>query len=43
MTRKIAIVGGGMAGLTAAYELTRTPELQQNHEVTVYQLGWRLG
>ena len=43
MTRKIAIFGGGMAGLTAAYELTRTPELRQKHEVTLYQLGWRLG
>jgi uncharacterized protein with NAD-binding domain and iron-sulfur cluster len=41
--RKIAILGGGMAGLSAAYHLTRTPELRQQHDVTVYQLGWRLG
>lgn len=41
--KKIAILGGGMAGLTAAYELTRTPELRALHEVTIYQLGWRLG
>jgi len=41
--KKIAILGGGMAGLTAAYHLTRTPELRQQHSVTVYQLGWRLG
>jgi len=41
--RKIAILGGGMAGLVAAWELTRTPELRRDNEVTVYQLGWRLG
>jgi uncharacterized protein with NAD-binding domain and iron-sulfur cluster len=41
--RKVAILGGGMAGLTAAYELTRTPALRERHEVTVYQMGWRLG
>lgn len=41
--KRIAILGGGMAGLSAAYELTRTSELQAQHEVTVYQLGWRLG
>ena len=40
---KIAILGGGMAGLSAAYQLTRTSELRERHEVTVYQLGWRLG
>jgi uncharacterized protein with NAD-binding domain and iron-sulfur cluster len=41
--RKIAILGGGVASLTTAYELTRTPELAARHEVTVYQMGWRLG
>jgi uncharacterized protein with NAD-binding domain and iron-sulfur cluster len=41
--RKVAILGGGMAGLTAAYELTRTPQLRERHEVTIYQMGWRLG
>jgi uncharacterized protein with NAD-binding domain and iron-sulfur cluster len=40
---KIAIVGGGIAGLTAAFELTRTPELQARYDVTVYQMGWRAG
>jgi uncharacterized protein with NAD-binding domain and iron-sulfur cluster len=46
MTRQrpveIAIIGGGCAGITAAFELTR-PELQSQYRVTVYQLGWRLG
>ena len=41
--KKIAILGGGMAGLSAAYELTRTPELRALHEVTIYQMGWRIG
>ena len=41
-TRRVAILGGGMASLTAAYELTR-PELGGAFEVTVYQQGWRLG
>jgi uncharacterized protein with NAD-binding domain and iron-sulfur cluster len=40
---KVAVLGGGMAGLTAALELTATPELRERNEVTVYQLGWRLG
>jgi uncharacterized protein with NAD-binding domain and iron-sulfur cluster len=40
---KVAVLGGGMSGLTAALELTATPELRERNEVTVYQLGWRLG
>jgi uncharacterized protein with NAD-binding domain and iron-sulfur cluster len=36
---KIAIVGGGCGALTAAFELSQ----DANHEVTVYQMGWRLG
>lgn len=39
---RVAIVGGGCAGLTAAFELTR-PEQRGRFEVTVYQPGWRLG
>lgn|GEM_PF-282446 len=41
--KKIAILGGGMAGLTAAFELTRDPDWKRHYEVTVYQQGWRLG
>jgi uncharacterized protein with NAD-binding domain and iron-sulfur cluster len=40
--RRIAILGGGVAGLTAAYELTN-PAQPNPPEVTLYQLGWRLG
>lgn len=36
---KIAIVGGGPAGLSAAYHLA----IQDRFDITVYQLGWRLG
>ena len=39
---KVAILGGGMAAMTAAFELT-DPSLHGKYEVTVYQLGWRLG
>jgi uncharacterized protein with NAD-binding domain and iron-sulfur cluster len=40
--RRIVICGGGIAGLTAAFELTR-PGLQETYDVTIYQLGWRVG
>lgn len=40
---KIAILGGGMASLTAAFALTDTPALRKRYELTVYQDGWLLG
>ena len=40
---RVAILGGGLSGLTAAHELSRTPALQRRFEVTVYQMGFRLG
>ena len=40
---KVAVLGGGVGGMTAAFELTATPELQQQFDVTLYQLGWRNG
>ncbi len=39
---EVAVIGGGCAGLAAAFELT-APEQQGKYRVTVYQLGWRLG
>ena len=40
---KVAILGGGLGSIAAAYELTCTAELRDRFEVTVYQQGWRLG
>ena len=40
---KVAVLGGGVGGITAAFELTATPELRERFDVTVYQLGWRIG
>jgi uncharacterized protein with NAD-binding domain and iron-sulfur cluster len=39
---RVAVIGGGCASITTAFELTR-PEHQGKYEVTVYQQGWRLG
>ncbi len=41
--RTIAIIGGGPSALSAAFELTATPELRERHHVIVFQPGWRLG
>ena len=38
----VAIIGGGCAAVTAAFELTR-PEHRGRYRVTFYQLGFRLG
>jgi uncharacterized protein with NAD-binding domain and iron-sulfur cluster len=40
---RIAILGGGMGALATAWHLSRTPELRSRYEVTIYQMGWRLG
>jgi uncharacterized protein with NAD-binding domain and iron-sulfur cluster len=40
--QKVAVLGGGVAGLTAAYELTSGANAGK-YDVTVYQMGWRLG
>jgi uncharacterized protein with NAD-binding domain and iron-sulfur cluster len=39
--RRIAIIGGGMAGLAAAWRLSG--ELGVGAEITVYEQGWQLG
>jgi uncharacterized protein with NAD-binding domain and iron-sulfur cluster len=39
---RVAVLGGGVGATTAAYELTH-PDLAGQYEVTVYQMGWRLG
>ena len=41
--KKIAILGGGVSSMTAAFFLTDRPGWQNNFDITVYQMGWRLG
>lgn len=41
---KIVILGGGVASIATAFQLTRDPKWKEKFEsVTVYQMGWRLG
>ncbi len=41
--KKVAVLGGGVGSMTAAYYLTNQAGWQDQYEITVYQLGWRLG
>lgn len=41
--RKIAILGGGVSAMTAAFYLTDQPGWENQYDITVYQMGWRLG
>lgn len=41
--RKIAILGGGISSLTAAFDLTSERGWKEKYDITLYQLGWRLG
>ncbi len=43
MKKKIAIFGAGMSGLATAYTLTNDPGWSDVYDVTIYQLGWRVG
>jgi uncharacterized protein with NAD-binding domain and iron-sulfur cluster len=40
---RIAVLGGGMGSLAAVYGLTNQRGWDQKYDITVYQLGWRLG
>lgn len=40
---KIVILGGGVAAMTSAVYLTQAENWQDKYDITVYQLGWRLG
>jgi uncharacterized protein with NAD-binding domain and iron-sulfur cluster len=39
---KVAIIGGGAAGVAAAFRLS-DQKLGGHYDITLYQLGWRLG
>lgn len=41
--KRIVILGGGMSGVAAAFGITESPNWQEEYDITVYQLGWRLG
>ncbi len=41
--KRIVILGGGVGALTAAFGLTENPNWQDQYDIAVYQLGWRLG
>lgn len=43
MRRRVAILGGGCAGVGVAHALSRTEALRRRFEVTVYEQSWRLG
>jgi uncharacterized protein with NAD-binding domain and iron-sulfur cluster len=40
---KVAILGGGMGALAAAWKLSETLESRDTYEITVYQRDWLLG
>jgi uncharacterized protein with NAD-binding domain and iron-sulfur cluster len=41
--KKIAVLGGGIGSLTTVMKLTDDPNWASEYEITVYQMGWRLG
>lgn len=41
--QKIAVLGGGAAAMATVFRLTNKPNWQLHYDITVYQLGWRLG
>ncbi len=41
--KKVAVLGGGIGSLSAVYELLKADDFRGNYDVTVYQMGWRIG
>lgn len=41
--QKIAVLGGGTGSMAAVWALTQLPDWEERFEITVYQMGWRLG
>ncbi len=41
--KKVAILGGGVSSMTTAMELTEDPDWKEKYDITLYQMGWRLG
>ncbi|MEM9530693.1 MAG: NAD(P)-binding protein, partial [Pseudomonadota bacterium] len=40
---RVAVLGGGLGSLSTVYHLTSDPDWAEKYDITVYQLGWRLG
>src|SRR3990172_9578104 len=40
---KVAVLGGGVGSMVTAFELTGSAALREKYDVTVYQMGRRLG
>lgn len=43
MPRRIAVLGGGCGSMAAVWALTQLPNWRDRFDITVYQVGWRLG
>lgn len=41
--QKIAVLGGGVGAMTTVFHLTNEPGWQDRYDITIYQMGWRLG
>ncbi len=40
---KIAVLGGGISSISAVWKLTNDPDWQSKYDITLYQMGWRIG
>ena len=41
--RRVAVLGGGLGSLAATLALTDAPDWHERMDITIYQIGWRLG
>lgn len=41
--KKIAVLGGGLAAMTSVFHLLQDPEWESKYDITIYQMGWRIG
>ncbi|EMI52888.1 acetoacetate decarboxylase family protein [Rhodopirellula sallentina] len=41
--QKIAVLGGGLGALSTIHGIMQAPDWQDKFDITVYQVGWRLG
>jgi len=41
--RRVAVLGGGAGSMAALWALTSLPNAADRFDITVYQMGWRLG